>query len=86
MGIQIAIHYRNKPVTYDVTVLDDKIYQLRWNGFRQEKNDDYIPEKIVIRRKGKIWVSDMDNHEDLMSVLTEEIKRFDPETERGLPN
>jgi len=79
MGIQIAIQYKQAPVTYDVTIQEDKIYHLRLNGENHCKNGDYIPEKIVIRRKGKIWISDMDNYDELISSLTNEIIQFDPE-------
>jgi len=80
MGIQIAIHYRDAPVTYNVTVMEDKIYHLRLNGTNHSKNGEYIPDKIVIRRKGKIWISDMDNYDELINSLTNEIIQFDSQT------
>jgi hypothetical protein len=78
MGIQIAIQYRDEPVTYDVTWQEDQIYQLRLNGENHRSNGEYIPEKIIIRRKGKIWISDMDNYDELVKSLTEEIIQYDP--------
>ena len=83
MGIQIAIRYRDTPVTYDVTIQEDKIYHLRLNGENHSPSGDYIPDKIVIRKKGKIWISDMDNYEELIHSLTAEIRQFDPQTEHG---
>lgn len=79
MGIQIAIQYRNLPVRYDVTIQEGKVYQLRLCSGNRDARGEYIPEKIVIRRKGKIWVSDMDNYEELIETLTREINQFDPE-------
>jgi hypothetical protein len=80
MGIQIAIQYREAPVTYDVTIQEDKIYHLRLNGNNHCKDGAYIPDKIVIRRKGKIWISDMDNYDELINSLTNEIIQFNPDT------
>jgi hypothetical protein len=79
MGVQIAIQYRNLPVTYDVTIQEGKVYQLRLCSGNHDANGEYIPEKIVIRRKGKIWISDMDNYDELITCLTKEIIQFDPE-------
>jgi len=77
MGIQIAIQYKDKPVTYDVCIQEDKIYHLRLAG-STVRNGEYIPEKIVIRKKGKIWISDMDNYDELIHSLTHEIIQFSP--------
>ena len=82
MGVQIAIQYRNAPVTYDVTVQEDKIYQLRLQGQNRCTNGDYIPDKIVIRKKGKIWVSDMDNYDELINSLTSELVLFYPDPQK----
>lgn len=77
MGIQIAIQYKNEPVTYDVTIQEDKIYHLRLNGENHASTGEYIPDKIVIRKKGMIWISDMDNYDELINTLTQEIMLFD---------
>ena len=79
MGIQIAIQYRDSPVTYDVAMQEDKIYHLRLNSGNRSKNGEYIPDKIVIRRKGKIWISDLDNYDELISSLTYELMQIHPE-------
>ncbi|HEX2607835.1 MAG TPA: hypothetical protein VHK91_10665 [Flavisolibacter sp.] len=79
MALQISIQYKGQPLTYEVTVQEDKIYQLRLTGGRNSAEGIYIPEKIIIRRKGKIWISDMDNYDELIEQLTREIIQFDPE-------
>ena len=81
MGIQIAIQYHNLPVTYDVTIQENKVYLLRLCTQNRTANGEYIPEKMVIRRKGKIWISDMDNYEELVAHLTREIIQFDPQAD-----
>ncbi len=80
MAFQILVHYRNNPVTYNVSKQEDNVYHLRLqeNGEQNasQKNEDYIPRKIVIRKKGKIWISDMDNYDELIDKLTAEITSF----------
>ena len=83
MAIQISIHYHNMPVTYDVTIQEDAIYQLRYRGENNKPNGEYIPQKIVIRKKGKIWISDQDNYDELVSSLTNGIIQFNPEQYRA---
>ena len=76
MALQIRIQYRDQPVTYDVTSQDEEIYHLRLTGRENKRNEDYVPEKVVIRRKGKIWISDLENYEELVNSLTKEIWSF----------
>ncbi|HWJ89913.1 MAG TPA: hypothetical protein VNR87_02315 [Flavisolibacter sp.] len=76
MALQINIQYRDQPVTYDVTIQDEEIYHLRLNGRGNKKNGDYVPEKVIIRRKGKIWISDLENYGELVDSLTKEIWSF----------
>ena len=76
MALQINIQYSDKPVTYDVTIQDEEIYHLRLNGRGYKKNGDYVPEKVIIRRKGKIWISDLENYGELVDSLTKEIWSF----------
>jgi hypothetical protein len=75
MGLQILVTYRGTPVTYDVVMQEENVYQLRLNesasGATQENSS--IPAKIILRKKGMIWVSDSDNHEDLIQALAHEI-------------
>jgi hypothetical protein len=79
MAFQLNIEYRNRPVSYDVTAQEESVYLLRLISNGMDKNGDYIPEKIVIRKKGKIWISDMDNNSELANSLIKEIIQFEPE-------
>ncbi|HVK98153.1 MAG TPA: hypothetical protein VM368_10050, partial [Flavisolibacter sp.] len=63
-------------VVYDVVMQEDNIYQLRLHNSQNSFDSEYIPEKIVIRKKGKIWISDMDNYDELINALTGEISTF----------
>ena len=36
---------------------------------------------MIIRRKGKIWISDLEDHRELVSSLTAEISQFRTEEE-----
>jgi hypothetical protein len=76
MALKIIVNYRDLPVTYNVVMQDDDIYHLRLNGRENNINGDYIPEKIIIRKKGKIWISDLDNYNELVNALTKEIIQF----------
>jgi hypothetical protein len=77
MALQLSVHYQNLPVTYNVVMQEDNIYHLKLNdNTRNHINGNYIPEKIVIRKKGKIWISDMDNYDELIDALTREITSF----------
>lgn len=78
MALQILVNFQNEPVTYDVVMQEDNVYHLRLNGDRNActHNGRYIPGKILIRKKGKIWISDMDNYNDLIEALTREISTF----------
>jgi hypothetical protein len=78
MALQINVDYRNQPVSYHVIRQEEHIYHLRLNEttYTNTKENEYIPEKIVIRKKGMIWVSDMDNYDELINALTEEIEQF----------
>jgi len=73
MGLLISISYHNQPVTYDITIHEDEIYHLRLAQKQEAGNENYVPEKLVIRRKGKLWISDLENYEELVEKLTTEI-------------
>jgi hypothetical protein len=77
MGLQIIIRHNGVPVIYNVTTQENEVYHLRL--FESNDPHEYIPEKIMIRRKGKIWISDIDNTSGLVGALTEELKTFSPE-------
>lgn len=76
------VHYKDAPVVYDVTRQEDDIYQLRLYGQPDNSGDGYVPEKVVIRRKGKIWVSDLEDYHELVNSLTAEISQFRTEEEK----
>ena len=80
MAIQLTIQYRSKPLTFDVTTQDNSVYLLRLQSKGEASNNEYIPEKIVIRRKRKTWISDMDNYDELINALTNEIIQFNSQT------
>jgi hypothetical protein len=76
MGIQIAVLYKENTVRYDVVSQDEQIFQLKLDGNNHFDSGEYIPDKIIIRRKGKIWISDMDNYNELVDALTRELILF----------
>ncbi|MFL5772296.1 MAG: hypothetical protein ACJ75F_04005 [Flavisolibacter sp.] len=72
MALQIVIHYKGSPLTYHVTVEEEDVFLFRLqNG--QQNHLTYVPEKLVIRKKGKIWISDLEDYNELVSSLTKEI-------------
>lgn len=76
MGLLISISYNNHPVTYNVTKHQEGVYHLRLAQVQETGNENYLPEKMVIRRKGKIWISDLENYTELVGKLTNEISNF----------
>jgi hypothetical protein len=76
MALKIMVLYKDAPLVYDVTRQEEDIYQLRLFGQNNNSGDGYVPEKVIIRKKGKIWVSDLENYPELVSSLTEELSQF----------
>lgn len=76
MGLLISISYNNQPVTYDVTLHQEEVYHLRLAQSQEAGNENYLPEKMMIRKKGKIWISDLENYTELVGKLTNEISNF----------
>jgi len=76
MGLLISISYNDQPVTYDVTLHEDEVYHLRLAQVQESGNEKYLPEKMMIRKKGKIWISDLENYTELVGKLTAEILNF----------
>lgn len=76
MGLLISISYNNQPVTYNVTLHEEEVYHLRLAQQQEVGNENYLPEKMVIRKKGKIWISDLENYNELVEKLTSEILNF----------
>ena len=83
MGLQIVVHYRNAPVTYNVTQQESDVFHLKLND-GQNSHEEYVPEKVIIRKKGKIWVSDLEDYHELVDALTTEINRFCQDEDRIL--
>lgn len=76
MGMQIVVDYQQQEVTYDVTAQEKDIYSLCLNDCTPACAT-YIPSKINIRRKGKLWISDLEaTYRELVSALLSEITRF----------
>jgi hypothetical protein len=75
MALQIVVDYCNQPVTFNVISDEKNIYRLRLEE-NQAPPEVFIPNKINIRRKGKIWISDVEDHAVLVNALTKEITRF----------
>lgn len=76
MGLLISISYNNQPVTYDVTLHQEEVYHLRLAQSQEGGNENYLPEKMMIRKKGKIWISDLENYTELVGKLSNEISNF----------
>jgi hypothetical protein len=75
MSLQITICYHDQQLSYDVTVQQEEAYLLcKAEGTASGK--EYIPRKINIRRKGKIWVNDVETHPELVDLLIKEIIQF----------
>jgi len=81
MALKIMVQYRDCPVVYDVTRQEDDVYHLRLYERKDNSGDSYVPQKMVIRRKGKIWISDLEDYQELVSSLTAEITQFKTEDE-----
>lgn len=76
MALQILVYYQNLPLVFDVQTQEADIYHLRHSGEETMVNGEYIPQKIVIRRKGKIWVSDIETSPVLIGALKTEIGKM----------
>jgi len=81
MALKIMVQYRELSIIYDVTEQDSDIYQLKLHGDKVPSGDNYVPQKMVIRKKGKIWISDAEDYPELVTSLTKEISQFRTETE-----
>jgi hypothetical protein len=81
MALKVMVQYKDVPVIYDVTKQEGDVYHLRLQGQENNNGDGYVPEKMIIRRKGKIWISDLEDHRELVNSLTAEICQFKTEEE-----
>jgi hypothetical protein len=55
---------------------------LQLYGPENNSGDSYVPAKMIIRKKGMVWISECENYQELVSSLTAEITQFRPEEER----
>jgi hypothetical protein len=76
MALNISINYEGKDITYEVESTQEEVYILRMTNDSEKENKGKVPQKLVIRRKGKIWVSDAENYTNLVNTLTSELKTF----------
>ena len=76
MALLISIHYQGEEVTYEVTIQEVDVFKLRRKSEQMNRNGEYIPDKILIRKKGKIWISDQDNRQELVQALIYQIQQF----------
>lgn len=76
MALQITIRHRGQNVTYDVTIQEEQVYTLCRKSKQTNNSGEHIPEKLLIRRKGKIWISDLEDHRELVDALITEINQF----------
>jgi hypothetical protein len=79
MAFQLNVEYRNHPVCCDLTAQEESVYLLCLTNNNTDRSGDYIPEKIVIRKKEKRWVRDMDNTSELANFSIKEMILFEPE-------
>lgn len=67
------VQYKNESLIYDVVMQEDNVYQLKMDSSFKRDPDYYIPEKIIIRKKGMLWISDNENCPELVHALKLEI-------------
>jgi hypothetical protein len=78
MSLKISVDYKGSTLIYDVEMQEENIYQLRLDGKEAgiTPHEEYVPEKIVIRKKGMVWISDSENYTELIEALTNQIRHF----------
>ena len=59
-----------------MTIQEVDVFKLCRKSEQKNRNGEYIPDKILIRKKGKIWISDQDNRQELVQALTDQIQQF----------
>ena len=82
MALKVMINYKDADIVYDVTRQQDDVYHLRLHRTVENSGDSYVPEKMIIRKKGKIWISDLEDYQELVSSLTAEITQFRTDDEK----
>jgi hypothetical protein len=76
MALQIEVSFDNRLLHYDVAIPEESVYRLCLKPGQNGNGNKYVPEKIIIRRKGKIWVSDVEDHRELVDTLIREINNI----------
>ena len=71
----IETDYKGKGVRYNASSEDGDVFHLRLESNNGTSNKDYVPEKLVIRKKGQIWVSDLEDYEELVDRLIASISQ-----------
>ena len=82
MALKIIVQYKDQPLVYNVTRQEENVYQLRLQEGTNNTGEEYVPEKLVIRKKGMIWVSDLEDHRELVATLTNELTQFNSEEQQ----
>jgi hypothetical protein len=80
MAIQLSVNFHGNHLTYDVESSQEEVYILRMCEHSKNAQTTELPQKMVIRRKGKLWISDAENYTELVSSLKEEIRGFSPDS------
>ncbi|HEU4470980.1 MAG TPA: hypothetical protein VFR58_07855 [Flavisolibacter sp.] len=80
MALQIQVQYHGLPLVYSVYRQEEDVYHLHLKESTNYTGKEYIPQKIVIRKKGMIWISDQDNYDELVNKLTSELTGFNTQT------
>lgn len=76
MSMQLVVNYNDQPVIYNVFSEEKNIYRLCLDEAATSRGPTYIPNKINIRRKGKIWISDLEDDDSLVKSLMHELNKF----------
>jgi hypothetical protein len=69
MWYTIETNHNDKPVRYQASSEDGDIFHLYLQSENERNNDAYVPEKMLIRKKGKIWISDVEDRRELVDKL-----------------
>lgn len=73
MALKIVVPYKETELVYNVIKQEEDVYCLRMSG-QEDSGRDYLPQKIIIRKKGKIWIWDAEDYPEPVARLTAEVK------------
>ena len=71
MALQLLVQHDGQPVTYQIIAEGESVYRLLLDPAHPD--DGTLPAKINIRRKGKLWVSDLEDDNALVQSLMGEL-------------